>query len=134
MASSSTTSTSGTTLSANDFLQLFVTQMQYQDPTAPIDPSQMMNSLAQMTTVQDLTQVNQDFQQSFATELIGSEVTFTSATSGQSSSGQVQSAQIQNGVAGVVVGGQFVPVSAVTQIAPAPTGTQTTTGQTSSSQ
>jgi flagellar basal-body rod modification protein FlgD len=129
MASSSTTSTGGVNLSPSDFLQLFVTQMQYQDPTAPIDPSQMMNSLAQMTTVQDLTQVNQDFQQSFATELIGSQVTFISAANGQSSTGQVQSAQIQNGQAGVVVGGQFVPVSAVTQIAPAPTSAQTTTGQ-----
>jgi len=121
-------------LSPNDFLQLFVTQMQYQDPTAPIDPSQMMNSLAQMTTVQDLTQVNLDFQQSFATELIGSQVTFTSTTNGQSSSGLVQSAQIQNGQAGVVVGGQFVPVSSVTQIAPASASGQTTSGQTTSGQ
>lgn len=129
MASSSTTSTSGITLSPGDFLQLFVTQMQHQDPTAPIDPSQMMSSLAQMTTVQDLTQMNLDFQQSFATELIGSQVTFTSATNGQSLSGLVQSAQILNGQAGVVVGGQFVPVSSVTQIAPASTSSQTTGGQ-----
>ena len=118
--------TSGVALDPSAFLKLFITQVQHQDPTAPLDPSAMMSSLAQMTTVQNLNQLNQSFQQSFARELIGSQVTFT--LNGKSSSGLVQSAQIQNGQAGVVVGGQFVPVSSVTQVAPAPTTGSGSTG------
>ena len=110
--------TSGVALDPSAFLKLFITQVKYQDPTAPMDPSQMMSSLAQMTTVQNLNQLNQNFQQSFARELIGSQVTFT--LNGRNSSGVAESARIVNGQAGVVVGGQFVPVSAITQIAPAP--------------
>ena len=43
-----TTSTSSTTLSLDPsaFLNLFVTQLKYQDPTAPMDPSQMTTVLA----------------------------------------------------------------------------------------
>jgi flagellar basal-body rod modification protein FlgD len=57
---SSSSSTSGT--SANDlqttFLQLLVTQLQNQDPTDPMDSSQMTSQLAQIDTVSGIGQLN----------------------------------------------------------------------------
>ncbi len=75
-----TTATSSTGLSLNPsaFLNLFVTQLQYQDPTAPMDPSQMTTVLAQLTTVQDLSNLQTSFQQSLADGMIGDQVTYTS--------------------------------------------------------
>ena len=57
----STTSTAATNaaiksslgLSPDDFLKLFVAQLQHQDPLAPQDPTTMMNQLSQMSLVQE---------------------------------------------------------------------------------
>ena len=50
------TATSSTMMNLNPstFLNLFVTQLKNQDPTAPMDPSQMTTVLAQLTQVQSL--------------------------------------------------------------------------------
>lgn len=76
-----TTATSSTSLSLDPsaFLNLFVTQLQYQDPTAPMDPSQMTTVLAQLTTVQDLSNLQTSFQQSLADGMIGNTVTYPRA-------------------------------------------------------
>ena len=125
-----TTSTSSTSLSLDPsaFLNLFVTQLKYQDPTAPMDPTQMTTVLAQLTTVQNLSDLKTSFQQSLADGMIGDQVTYTQ--NNQSQTGQVQSAQVQNGVVGVVIGGQFVPLNSISDIAPAPAKSAqgTTTG------
>ncbi|MGO8705140.1 MAG: flagellar hook capping FlgD N-terminal domain-containing protein [Candidatus Brocadiia bacterium] len=118
-----TTATSSTGLSLNPsaFLNLFVTQLQYQDPTAPMDPSQMTTVLAQLTTVQDLSNLQTSFQQSLADGMIGDQVTYTSTANGASQTGTVTASQVQNGAVGVLISGQFVPLSAITQIAPTAT-------------
>jgi len=45
-------------LSSDDFLKLFVAQLQNQDPTQPQDPSTMLNQLSQMTLVQQGSESN----------------------------------------------------------------------------
>jgi flagellar basal-body rod modification protein FlgD len=45
------------TLDADDFLKLFLTQLQNQDPTAPMDSSQMLEQTSQLTLME--TQVEQ---------------------------------------------------------------------------
>jgi flagellar basal-body rod modification protein FlgD len=55
--SSSSSSTSGTDLQKT-FLQLLVTQLQNQDPTNPMDSSQMTSQLAQINTVTGISQLN----------------------------------------------------------------------------
>jgi flagellar basal-body rod modification protein FlgD len=59
-AASGTSSTSGTSGSdlQNTFLQLLVTQLQNQDPTNPMDSSQMTSQLAQINTVTGISQLN----------------------------------------------------------------------------
>ena len=69
----STTGTSGTggtsssdgssgdssTISANDFLTLLVTEMQNQDPTADTDPNEYINQLVQVNSLEQLIDINQ---------------------------------------------------------------------------
>jgi flagellar basal-body rod modification protein FlgD len=50
------------------FLQLLVTQLQNQDPTAPMDSSQMTSQLAQINTVSGIAQLNTSLQ-SLSTQL-----------------------------------------------------------------
>lgn len=45
-------------MSANDFLQLLVTQMTHQDPTAPTDDTEMASQLAQFASLSQLTDIN----------------------------------------------------------------------------
>ncbi|NKJ45968.1 flagellar biosynthesis protein FlgD [Burkholderia sp. SG-MS1] len=82
-SSSSTSGTSATDLQ-NTFLQLLVAQLKNQDPTNPMDSSQMTSQLAQISTVQGISQLNTSLsslstqlsagQQSQAALLIGSTV------------------------------------------------------------
>ena len=43
------------TLDMTDFLKLFAAELQNQDPTSPMDNSEMLNQLAQMTSIQTMT-------------------------------------------------------------------------------
>jgi flagellar basal-body rod modification protein FlgD len=56
-SSSSTSSTSASDLQTT-FLQLLVAQLQNQDPTNPMDSSQMTSQLAQINTVSGISQLN----------------------------------------------------------------------------
>ncbi|RAE74048.1 flagellar biosynthesis protein FlgD, partial [Burkholderia multivorans] len=79
----STTGTSASDLQAT-FLKLLVTQLQNQDPTSPVDSSQMTSQLAQINTVSGIAQLNTSLtslstqlaagQQTQAALLIGSNV------------------------------------------------------------
>jgi flagellar basal-body rod modification protein FlgD len=69
-ASSSTASSSANSGSSlqNTFLQLLVTQLQNQDPTNPMDSSQMTSQLAEINTVTGISQLNTSLT-SLATQL-----------------------------------------------------------------
>ncbi len=56
--SSSSTMKSTFGLDSNDFLKLFVTQLQYQDPLSPQDASAMLDQLAQITLVEQSYNTN----------------------------------------------------------------------------
>ena len=47
------------TLSQTDFLQLFIKQLQYQDPMNPMDSTQMLNQMTQINTVAALSTMTQ---------------------------------------------------------------------------
>lgn len=103
-APSETSSTSGTsgssgssgssddssTISANDFLTLLVTEMQNQDPTANTDPNEYINQLVQVNSLEQLIDINQNL----TTALGGS-------SSSSSSSTQAQAGGGSTGVAGL---------------------------------
>lgn len=68
------------TISANDFLTLLVTEMKNQDPTANTDPNEYINQLVQVNSLEQLISINQTL----------------SSDLGGSASGGVQSGPIAN--------------------------------------
>jgi flagellar basal-body rod modification protein FlgD len=105
---------SATTLSSTEFLNLMMDQLKNQDPLSPSssDPTQYLNELAQMTSVEQATNTAQSTAQS-ATEqavsqavaLIGDSITYKDRTSGQDVTGSVGSVQITSSGPTLTVGG-----------------------------
>lgn len=113
-----TGTSSGYGLSTDDFMKLFLAQLQNQDPTKPMDDTAMLSQLSQMTQVQTLQAVQTSLQGSQLAQssaLIGKNVTGMDVD-GQAVSGVVTSVT-QSSDAGLVlqVGSQYIkPDSVVT--------------------
>ncbi len=117
-----TTSTNGD-LGENDFLQLLVAQLKYQDPTQPADPSQFIAQTAEFTQVQDLTQLTSTVASLIKTDntttaaaLLGRTVQFTDST-GVSRTGTVTSANVDSDGVHLGVGNYQTDLSDVTELA-----------------
>ena len=78
-ASSSTSNSA--TITANDFLQLLVTEMQNQDPTSQTDPNEYINQLVGVNSLEQLVDINQDLSGTASTTS-GTGTSGTSAVSG----------------------------------------------------
>ena len=87
---SAITPVGGTTIggSANDirsdFMKLFVTQLQNQDPMEPLDNGELATQLAQLSSLEQLEHMNGTFQDVLASQqrlqamaMIGKEIEFT---------------------------------------------------------
>jgi flagellar basal-body rod modification protein FlgD len=66
VTSTNSTATSGVTqapgeLGRNDFLNLLVTQLQYQDPLNPMDSADFTAQLAQFSSLEQLSNINEQF-------------------------------------------------------------------------
>ena len=119
---SSTSTNSFQSLTAQDFLNMMVAELQNQDPTNPTDSSQILQEVSQIDAIQSNTQLTTTLQgvqlgQSIATAsaLIGMTVAGTDA-SGNAVSGTVSSASINNGAAQLQIGSSSIPLSNVTQV------------------
>ena len=60
--SPSTGTASNSQLTSSDFITLLVTQLQQQDPTNPVDPTQFVDQLVQFNTLEQVMQINQILQ------------------------------------------------------------------------
>jgi flagellar basal-body rod modification protein FlgD len=69
-------------LGKDDFLKLFVAQLQNQDPSSGMDPSQSMQQMAQFSEVEQITNLVTAQTQSSAVGLLGRTVTYTDKTGG----------------------------------------------------
>ena len=124
-------------LDADAFLRLFVTQIRHQDPTNPMDPSQLTSQLAQLTTVQKMTELSETFQCALRTEqmglatgLIGQSVGFWN--NGTIEAGIVQAVTKHDDTVGVVVNNLFVPLEEVVEIYGTPEPAQEPGGEATS--
>jgi flagellar basal-body rod modification protein FlgD len=114
------TPTTGTSLlDPQAFLQLLVAQLQYQDPTNPVDTSAFMQQTATLTQVQTMDAMSSTLaallgaqEAQAATELIGKTVTYV-GSDGLQKSGVVQSASLLSSGATLSVDGVDVPLSSV---------------------
>ena len=110
-------------LNKDDFLKLFVTQLQHQDPMSPMDNDQMVAQMSQLSTVEQLTNMAsanagmaQSLAQSSAVGLIGRTVTWTDADGTQT--GTVEKVTVTDGTPSLTVDGTpGVDPSTITQVA-----------------
>jgi flagellar basal-body rod modification protein FlgD len=85
-------STTGNALGKDDFLKLFTYQLKYQDPLSPLDSTEFTSQLAQFTSLEQLYNINENFQHllsfqaslnnGIATSLLGKEIKLKDGTSG----------------------------------------------------
>ena len=135
-----TTPNSSQTLSQNDFLQLLVAQMQYQDPSNPQSDTQMASQMAQFSTLTASTQMSSSLSMLQANNLVGTNVT-VQVTPGSNTvdSGVVSGVTMASGSPQIIVTdasgnatpynlSQVVSVSPTVAAAAAATPTTTTPG------
>ncbi|MEO2026989.1 MAG: flagellar hook capping FlgD N-terminal domain-containing protein [Fuerstiella sp.] len=117
-------------LGTDQFLNLFVTQLQYQDPLSPMDQTDSLAQLAQFSQLESSNNLNSKFDQLLDLEIqshgnqlatvgagmLGREVSF-----GNSQSGVADGVSRVDGQILVSVGGQLIPISDVNGIAVAGT-------------
>jgi flagellar basal-body rod modification protein FlgD len=112
-------------LTQNDFLQLLVAQIQYQDPMNPQSDTQMASQMAQFTSLQQATQSTSSLGMMQANSLVGSNVT-VQIDSQHTANGVVTGVVLNNGTPQITVSGQNYGLNQVTSILP-PTASPTST-------
>lgn len=112
-SSSNTGSSSANTatVTANDFLQLLVAEMRNQDPTANTDPTQYINQLVQVNSLEQLVQINGDLGGGSATGSTASGATTSNATSNKAAGTPTPSAFHGNLSAGSTGNGAAIQVA-----------------------
>jgi flagellar basal-body rod modification protein FlgD len=103
-------------LGQNDFLKLMVAQLQAQNPLEPGNSNEFVNELAQMTQVEQVTNLANADELSGAVQLIGHKVTYD-GEGNEPATGVVQSVQSSSsGTTVTVEGVAGVKLSAITEV------------------
>lgn len=102
------------------FLNLLVTQLQYQDPLEPTTDKEFLAQMAQFSALEQMQNLNTSFQMSQAGALIDKYVqgTVYNETSGETSAivGIVDAVNMKNGVPYLLVDGKEMAMSSVENI------------------
>ena len=118
--------TSGTTkqktnneLGKDDFLQLLVTQLQHQDPLAPMEDKDFIAQMAQFTSLEQMKNMNNAVQITQATSYIGKQVTWADSQ-GTEQTGIVSAIRIVNSEPKVMIGETAVEMKKIMSVTDAP--------------
>lgn len=111
-------------LNLNDFIQMMITELQNQDPSDPMDSSEMLQEITQMGQIStaeqlDTTLTGMETGQNLsnASAMIGMQVEGTDA-GGNSVNGTVSSVTISNGAPSLNVGSSTLTLDQITNILP----------------
>ena len=105
------------------FMKLLVTQLSNQDPSSPMDSTQMVAQTAQLASMEQLTSLNsttksnyQSQMQSTATTMLGKSVSWTDSN-GAAQTGKVGSIAFSStGVPQLTIGSTTIALTAVTAV------------------
>lgn len=127
------TATASKELDKNTFLKLLVAQLSNQDPSSPMDTSDMMAQTTQLGMMEALSEIQASSREQFAlqmrmasADLVGRQVTWTDAA-GATQTGVVSSVDYAKSVPVLKVGTSEVPLDSVASVSPAPAATTSTT-------
>ena len=122
----STVSKAKQTLDGETFLNLLVAQLRYQDPSAPMDTTEMMAQTTQLASMEKLTSIADATLETFAlqmrataAEFVGKDVSYTDAA-GKTVNGHVSSVSFAGSVPELLVDGVKVSLDSVSGILGAP--------------
>ena len=132
-AATESTSTPSKKLDKDTFLKLLVAQLSNQDPSSPMDTSDMMAQTTQLSMMESLSEIQASAREQFAlqmrmasADLVGKQVTWTDAD-GATQTGVVDSVDYSATVPVLRVGETKLPLDSVAGISPVPVTTPTTT-------
>ncbi len=110
----------GGELGKNDFLNLLVTQLRYQDPLQPVDDKEFIAQMAQFSSLEQMQNMNGSMTKSQAFTLIGKVITATTTDDKtlevNSVQGTVTSVKMKDGKTFVVVNNKDVDVDRIIQV------------------
>ena len=126
-ANSTTSTSQNSSLSANSlsnsFMQLLVTQLQNQDPLQPVDDQTFLTQLAQFSSLQQETEMNQNLstmatagQSAQLTSYLGKQVTATNPSTSTPVTGTVQAIDYVNGSPMLSLGTTQIDPTWVTEV------------------
>ena len=114
------------TMDSEVFMQLLVTQLRYQDPSAPMDTNQMMSQSVQLSMMEKMTELTAGSKESFslqmrtaAAQIIGTTVDYALAD-GTKGSGTATSVSFAEGIPLVSIGETKVPLDSITGVTTGP--------------
>ncbi len=107
-------------LGKDDFLKLLVTQLTYQDPTAPVKDQQFIAQMAQFSSLEQMQNISKSLSrlaEQQAHQIIGRYVAGRDFVSGQTISGQAQALFYdQSGKPFIKVGGRAISLNEIQMI------------------
>ncbi len=105
----------------DEFLNLLVTQLKYQDPLNPVDDKEFIGQMAQFSSLEQMQNLNTSMTQSQAYSLIGKSVSANyvdeQTMKAVSVAGEVTGVKVSGGKTYVIVNGKEVPVEKISQVA-----------------
>jgi len=110
-------------LGKDEFLRLFTTQAQMQNPMNPMEGTDFLAQLAQFTSVEQMSNLNTNFEKLLSVQqtlqagsMVGKVVSYTDTTTGESDEGRVTAVKLTAAGPILMLGNREVPLSAVTSI------------------
>jgi flagellar basal-body rod modification protein FlgD len=117
-----TTSAPSKTMDKDAFLKILVTQLQYQDPTQPMDDKQFISQMAQFSSLEQMNNVADGMKNvaqvnsmAYGSQLLGNKVTYLDDNN-QELTGIVSAVKMVSGVVKVQVGDVLVDLGAVNSV------------------
>ncbi|MEZ6123121.1 MAG: flagellar hook capping FlgD N-terminal domain-containing protein [Planctomycetaceae bacterium] len=106
--------------SAQQFLELMVAQIQYQDPLNPVSQENVTAQLAQISTVSGIGELNLQFGEMLkmqtlfnGAQFVGQNVEYTSPLTGDVSTGVISEARVVSGALQLSVNNETIALSDV---------------------
>ncbi|NLL07231.1 MAG: flagellar biosynthesis protein FlgD [Clostridiaceae bacterium] len=106
-------------LGKDEFLNLLVTQLRYQDPLNPQDDTQFIAQMAQFSALEQMQNLNTSYSASKAFNMIGKVISANTSNASTGTgiiTGEVSSVKLQSGKVYVVVNDYDVPVEDVFEV------------------
>lgn len=94
-------------MSMDDFYKIMAAQLKYQDPSSPVNSSDMLNQMAQMSMINSIENMNTMTMTTYATGMMGKDVTIAVK---KTDSGKVKVEEVKGKVTGVNLSGKETTV------------------------